>query len=337
MTAMSQLDSIFTKERLDYLYRHYSPRTSDEFQTLLAKYLSGVKVEDLDKPEYLGKLGLGYAWDDDRQRYQVDLIKQTVQNGYYKALEGGNLRVFNQIVLTVMPQLPITLLPEITQYIRVARIQGEIEIIKQRPQLAVDYLIGVSYYLEYILAESNRNLDNYGRTPQYIWSKKRILEGLTIRNNFVQTKLTNKRVPTRDELDALNMYIQMGDSSKENSAYRVMMMERLLTEDDAYYNYDAIYNVLDSDDGESNLYLIFIIHGYLSMDGGDLFYLERIINECADIEGLTPYKDKILPYLLAELGPYLNTGRELPKYLTRIVNRLYIECGWHDELAPYIN
>lgn len=334
MTAMAQLDSIFTKERLDYLFQRYSAWTREEFQTLLAKYLSGVKVEELDKLEYLGKLDLGYAWDGDRQRYQVDLIKQTIQNGYYKALIGDRLRAFNQIVLTVMPQLPITLLPEIAHYISVARIQGEIELIKQRPQLAVDYLIGVSYYLEYLIEE---NKHNYGRTPQYNWSKKRVLEGLATRNNLVQTKLVNKRVPTREELDALNMYIQMGDSSKENSAYRVMMMERLLTENDAYYNYDAIYNVLDSDDGESNLYLIFIIHGYLSMDGGDLFYLERIINECADIEGLTPYKDKILPYLLAELGPYLNTGRELPKYLTRIVNRLYIECGWHDELAPYIN
>lgn len=334
MTAMAQLDSIFTKERLDYLFQRYSAWTREEFQTLLAKYLSGVKVEELDKLEYLGKLDLGYAWDGDRQRYQVDLIKQTIQNGYYKALIGDRLRAFNQIVLTVMPQLPITLLPEIAHYISVARIQGEIELIKQRPQLAVDYLIGVSYYLEYLIEE---NKHNYGRTPQYNWSKKRVLEGLATRNNVVQTKLVNKRVPTREELDALNMYIQMGDSSKENSAYRVMMMERLLTENAAYYNYDAIYNVLDSDDGESNLYLIFIIHGYLSMDGGDLFYLERIVNECADIEGLTPYKDKILPYLLAELGPYLNTGRELPKYLTRIVNRLYIECGWHDELAPYIN
>ena len=334
MTAMAQLDSIFTKERLDYLFQRYSAWTREEFQTLLAKYLSGVKVEELDKLEYLGKLDLGYAWDGDRQRYQVDLIKQTIQNGYYKALIGDRLRAFNQIVLTVIPQLPITLLPEIAHYISVARIQGEIELIKQRPQLAVDYLIGVSYYLEYLIEE---NKHNYGRTPQYNWSKKRVLEGLATRNNLVQTKLVNKRVPTREELDALNMYIQMGDSSKENSAYRVMMMERLLTEGDAYYNYDAIYNVLDSDDGESNLYLIFIIHGYLSMDGGDLFYLERIINECADIEGLTPYKDKILPYLLAELGPYLNTGRELPKYLTRIVNRLYIECGWHNELAPYIN
>lgn len=334
---MAQIDSIFTKERLEYLFQRYSAWTREEYQTLLAKYLSGVKVVELDKLEYLGKLDLGYAWDGDRQRYQVDLIKKTIQNGYYKALIGDRLRAFNQIVLTVMPQLPITLLPEIAHYIRVSRIQGEIELIKQRPQLAVDYLIGVSYYLEYLLAESKRNLNNYGRTPQYNWSKKRVLEELATRNNFVQPKLVNKRVPTREELDALNMYIQMGDSSKENSAYRVMMMERLLTENDAYYNYDAIYNVLDSDDGESNLYLIFIIHGYLSMDGGDLFYLERITNECADIEGLTPYKDKILPYLLAELGPYLNTGRELPKYLTRIVNRLYIECGWHDELAPYIN
>lgn len=334
MTAMAQIDSIFTKERLDYLFQRYSAWTREEYQTLLAKYLSGVKVVELDKLEYLGKLDLGYAWDGDRQRYQVDLIKQTVQNGYYKALIGDSLRAFNQIVLTVMPQLPITLLPEIAHYIRVSRIQGEIELIKQRPQLAVDYLIGVSYYLEYLIEE---NKHNYGRTPQYNWNKKRVLEGLATRNNLVQPKLVNKRVPTREELDALNMYIQMGDSSKENSAYRVMMMERLLTEGDAYYNYDAIYNVLDSDDGESNLYLIFIIHGYLSMDGGDLFYLERITNECADIEGLTPYKDKILPYLLAELGPYLNTGRELPKYLTRIVNRLYIECGWHDELASYIN
>lgn len=336
MNIMSQLDRLFTKERLDYLFKRYSPLTSGEFQKLLAKYLSVVKLEELDKPEYLDKLGLGYAWDDDRQRYQVDLIKQTVQNGYYKVLDGYNLRAFNQIVLTVMPQLPITLLPEITQYIKVARIQGEIGIIKQRPQLAVDYLIGVSYYLEYILEESKRSVGNYGRTPQYNWSKKRILEGLATRNNLVQNKLVNKRVPTREELDALNMYIQMGDSSKVNIAYRVMMMERLLTEDDAYYNYDAIYNVLESDDGDTNFYLIFIVHGYLSMDGGDLFYLERIINECADIEGLTPYKDKILPYLLAELGPYLNTGRELPNYLTRIVNRLYIECGWHAELAPYI-
>lgn len=334
MTAMAQIDSIFTKERLDYLFQRYSAWTREEFQTLLAKYLSGVNVIELDKLEYVGKIDLGYAWDGDRQRYQVDLIKQTVQNGYYKALIGDSLRAFNQIVLTVMPQLPVILLPEIAHYITVSRIQGEIELIKQRPQLAVDYLIGVSYYLEYLIEE---NKHNYGRTPQYNWSKKRVLEGLATRNNLVQTKLVNKRVPTREELDALNMYIQMGDSSKENSAYRVMMMERLLTEGDAYYNYDAIYNVLDSDDGESNLYLIFIIHGYLSMDGGDLFYLERIINECADIEGLTPYKDKILPYLLAELGPYLNTGRELPKYLTRIVNRLYIECGWHDELAPYIN
>lgn len=336
MNAMSQLDTIFTKERLDYLYKRYSPWTSEEFQRLLAKYLSGVKVEELDKPEYLGKLDLGYAWDDERQRYQVDLIKQTVQNGYYKVLGGYNLRAFNQIVLTVMPQLPITLLPEITNYIKVSRIQGEveIEIMKQRPQLAVDYLIGVSYYLEYLIEANKRN---YGTTPRYNWSKRRVLEGITTRNNFVQAKLVNKRVPTRDELDALNMYIQMGDSSKVNIAYRVMMMERLLTEDDAYYNYDAIYNVLESDDGDPNFYLIYIIQGYLSMDGGDLFYLERIINECIDIEGLTPYKDKILPYLLAELGPYLNTGRELPKYLKRIVNRLYVECGWHDELAPYIN
>lgn len=336
MTAMSQIDRIFTKERLDYLFKRYSPLTSGEFQKLLAKYLSGVKLEELDKLEYLVKIDLGYAWDDDRQRYQVDLIKQTIQNGYYKALIGDSLRAFNQIVLTVMPQLPITLLPEIAHYIMVARIQGEIELIKQRPQLAVDYLIGVSYYLEYILAESKRSVGNYGRTPQYNWSKKRILEGLVTRNNLVQTKLVNKRVPTREELDALKLYSQMGDSSKVNIAYRVMMMDRLLTEDDAYYNYDAIYNVLESDDGDPNFYLIYIIQGYLSMDGGDLFYLERIINECADIEGLTPYKDKILPYLLAELGPYLNTGRELPNYLTRIVNRLYIECGWHAELTPYI-
>lgn len=333
MNIMSQLDRIFTKERLDYLFKRYSPLTSGEFQKLLAKYLSGVKLEELDKPEYLDKLGLGYAWDDDRQRYQVDLIKKTIQNGYYKALVGDSLRAFNQIVLTVMPQLPITLLPEIAHYIMVARIQGEIELIKQRPQLWVDYLIGVSYYLEYLIKE---NKHNYGRTPQYNWSKKRILEGLATRNNLVQNKLVNKRVPTREEIDALKLYRQMGDSSKVNIAYRVMMMDRLLTEDDAYYNYDAIYNVLESYDGDPNFYLVFIVHGYLSMDDGDLFYLERIINECADIEGLKPYKDKILPYVLAELGPYLNTGRELPNYLTRIVNRLYIECGWHAELAPYI-
>lgn len=333
MNNMSQLDRIFTKERLDYLFKRYSPLTSGEFQKLLAKYLSGVKLEELDKLEYLGKLGLGYAWDDDRQHYQVDLIKQTIQNGYYKVLDGDSLRAFNQIVLTVMPQLPITLLPEIAHYIMVARIQGEIELIKQRPQLGVDYLIGVSYYLEYLIKE---NKHNYGRTPQYNWSKKRILEGLATRNNLVQNKLVNKRVPTREEIDALKLYSQMGDSSKVNIAYRVMMMDRLLTEDDAYYNYDAIYNVLESYDGDPNFYSVFIVHGYLSMDGGDLFYLERIINECADIEGLKPYKDKILPYVLVELEPYLNTGRKLPNYLTRIVNRLYIECGWHAELAPYI-
>lgn len=334
---MSQQDRNNIKKRLDDLYKRGSSKTSSEFQYLLAQYLSEVNVEELDRQEYLGVLDLGYAWDGAQRRYRVDLIKQTIQNGYYRVIFGEQLRAFNQIVLTVIPQLPVSLLPEITNYIRVYSVHGKIEIIQQRPHLAIDYLIGVSYYLEYIKSESTLKKGNFGITPQYIWSRKRILEELTAKHNLEPTKLVNKRVPTSDDLDILKEFIQTRDSRNISAAYRVMMMNRLLTEDDPFYDYDEIYNVLESADGDPHLYLIYIVQGYLGMDGGDLYYLERIIDECADIGGLIPYKDQILPYLLDELGRYLNKGVRIPNYLTKMVNRLYVECGWHKELAHYIN